>query len=159
MRTLQFFRALPAAALAGALGVCLMGATNDSVSAGDAAFAPAAMKMILQSVANAEAVQSDGATGGVATLAASIQNDELAIGTQLASLASYDGVNVSTDLPKSDCTTDNFASTQVTALTNLIASLQAEKDGGNAPNLRDFAVNAIPRLQKDLDAAKALQKS
>jgi hypothetical protein len=159
MRTLQFFRALPAAAVAAALGVCLMGATNDAVSSGDAAFAPAAMNMILQSAANAEAVQSDGATGGVATLAASIQQDELAIGTQLASLASYDGVNVSTDLPKSDCSTDDFASNQVESLTKLIATLQTEKDNGNSPNLRDFAVNAIPRLQKDLDAAKALAKS
>lgn len=158
MRTLQFFRALPAVALAGALGVCLMGATNDAVSAGDVAFAPAAMNVILQSVSNAEAVQSDGATGDVAKLAASIQSDELALGTQLASLSNYYGVNVSTDLPKSDCTTDNFASTQVTTLTKLISMLQSEKDNGNAPNLRDFADNAIPRLQKDLDAAKTLAK-
>lgn len=156
MRILQFLRALPAVAVAGALGVSLMGATNDSVSAGDVAFAPAAMNSILQSVSNAEAVQGDGATGDVAKLAANIQNDELAIGTQLASLASYDGINVSTNLPKSDCTTDNFASTQVTTLTNLISMLQAEKDNGNAPNLRDFAVNALPRLQKDLDEAKAI---
>ena len=158
MRNFHFFRALPAVAIAGALGVCLMGATNDSVSAGDATFAPAAMNVILQSVANAEAVQGDGATGDVATLAASIQNDELAVGTQLSNLADFDGIAVKTDLPKSDCTTDNFAETQVTSLTKLIAMLQAEKDNGNAPNLRDFADNAIPRLQKDLAAAKAAAK-
>lgn len=158
MRTHNFFRALPAIAVAGALGVCLMGASNDSVSAGDAAFAPAAMNVILQSVANAEAVQTDGATGDVAKLAASIQSDELAVGTQLSNVADYDGISVKTDLPKSDCTTDTFAETQVTSLNKLIAMLQTEKDNGNAPNLRDFADNAIPRLQKDLDAAKAAAK-
>ncbi|MBV8636448.1 MAG: hypothetical protein JO322_00040 [Candidatus Eremiobacteraeota bacterium] len=155
---MNFIRAIPAVAIAGALGVCLMGATNDSVSAGDVAFAPATMNILLQSVANAEAVQSDGATGDVAKLAASIQSDELAVGTQLANVASFDGIDVKTDLPKSDCTTDTFAEDQVTSLNKLISLLQAEKDSGNAPNLRDFADNAIPRLQKDLDAAKAAAK-
>ncbi len=158
MRTFHFFRAIPAVAIAGALGVCLMGATNDSVSAGDTAFAPAAMNVILQSVANAEAVQSSGASGDLTKFAANIQSDELAVGTQLASLADFYGINVKTDLPKSDCTADTFAQTQVDSLNKLIAMLQAEKNNGNAPNLRDFADNALPRLQKDLEAAKALAK-
>jgi hypothetical protein len=160
MRTYQLLRALPAAALAGALGICLMGATNDSVSSTDVNFAPSAMKLILQSAANAEAVQDGSAdpSPSVTALAKQIQTDCLAVGSQLADVASYDGINVNTDLPKATGTNTSFASDQVTALEQLIAVLQAEKNDGNAPNLRDFADNSIPRLQKDLDAAKAAAK-
>jgi Domain of unknown function (DUF4142) len=158
MRTHQLFRALPAAALASALGICLMGATNDAVSATDVNFAPSAMKMILQGAANAEAVQDGTAdpSPDVTALAKSIQADCLAVGSELAQLADYDGIKVSTDLPKATGTNASFAQDQVTALSQLIAVLQSEKANGNAPNLRDFADNAIPRLQKDLDAAKAI---
>ncbi len=160
MRTHQLFRALPAAALAGALGICLMGATNDAVSSTDVNFAPSAMKLILQSVSNAEALQDGSADPSpeVTALAKQIQADGLAVGSQLASLAGYDGIDLKTDLPKATGTNASFPQDQVTSLEQLIAILQAEKNNGNAPNLRDFADNAIPRLQKDLDAAKALVK-
>lgn len=160
MRTHQLLRALPAAALASALGICLMGATNDAVSSTDVQFAPSAMKLILQSVANAEAVQDGSADPSPeeTALAKQIQSDGLAVGSQLSSLAGYDGINVSTDLPKATGTNASFAQDQVSSLEQLIALLQAEKNNGNSPNLKDFADNAIPRLQKDLDAAKALAK-
>jgi hypothetical protein len=147
------FRTLPAVALAGALGICLMGEANDPVSQADVTFAPTAMKVILQSVADAEAVQG----GSDAALATSIQTDGLALGNQLASLSSYYGINVPTDLPKAQSGA-SFASNEVAELTNLLAVLNAEKSGGNASQMRTFADSAIAQVQKDLDAAKAASK-
>ncbi len=137
-----------------------MGATNDAVSSSDASFAPSAMKLILQSAANAEAVQDGSAdpSPAVTALAKSIQSDCLAVGSELAQIADYDGINVPTDLPKATGSNASFAQDQIATLTQLISVLQAEKANGNAPNLRNFADTAIPRLQKDLEAAKAAAK-
>lgn len=153
----HLIRTVPAAVLAGALGICLMGASQDPITGADQSFAPAAMNAMLQSIANAEAVQATGggASGDVAKLAAKIQTDELSLGTQLASLSDYYGVKVNTDLPKANDGAATFAHDQVTALTDLIAIMNAERNGGNASQLRTFADSAVTVLQNDLQAAKA----
>jgi hypothetical protein len=158
MSTYTFVRALPAFALVGALGVCLMGATTDTMGSVDSSFAPAAMNLVTQSIANAEAVQSGTATPDVTKLAVSIQRDELDLGTQLASLADFYGVSLKTDLPKEQADTASFAQDQVTALAKLISLLDTERTGGSAAQLRTLAADEIPVLQKDLDAAKAAAK-
>lgn len=154
----QFLRSIPVAAVAGALGLCLMGVSQDPITGADQNFPPAAMNALTQSIANAEAAQGNGASADVDKLAAQIQTDELSLGTQLASLADYYGVSVKTDLPKANDTAATFAQDQVTALNNLIGIMNAERNGGNASQLRAFADSALTVLEKDLEAAKAAAK-
>ncbi|HET9028875.1 MAG TPA: DUF4142 domain-containing protein [Candidatus Aquilonibacter sp.] len=158
MRLFQLIRPVTATVFAGALGVCLMGASQDPITGADMNFAPTAMNALTQSIANAEAVQTGSASPAVNKLAAQIQTDELGLGTQLASLADYYGVNVKTDLPKANDDASTFVHDQVTALTNLIAIMEAERNGGNASQLRTFADGAVTVLQKDLQAAQAAEK-
>ena len=151
MTTLQ---KIAAPLLAGAFSVCLMGAANDQASSTDAAFTTRVMKLTLQSVANAEAIQSGQTSDGVHSLATSIQTDGLAMGTKLASLADFYGLTVSTDLPNSTGTAQSFAQDQVTTLSQLIDLCKAEQQSGGGAQLRTLAADMLPTLEKDLEAAK-----
>src|SRR5215469_13548856 len=125
----------PVAACAFAL--CLMGATaNDQASQADATFATSAMKIMLQSVANAEAIESGQASDGVHSLATSIRTDGLNYGTKLASLADFYGFSVSTDMPSASGNAQSFAQDQVGSLQQLIDLATAEKTSGGGAQLR-----------------------
>ena len=141
-------------ALAGALSIGLMGASGDSVSPGDSQFTHRSMTLMLQSIADAEAVHPN-ASGSVKTLAADVQRDELAMGSQLASIASYYNISVGTDLPKSQAEASSFAAAQSKSLAQLIALFKDESLNGGGAQLRSFATEALPILEKDLAAARA----
>ena len=57
------------------------------------------MQTLLQSVSNADVAESGG-DAHMKSLASTIQYDEIAIGNQLGTLASFYGINVSTNAPK-----------------------------------------------------------
>ncbi|HTV74643.1 MAG TPA: DUF4142 domain-containing protein [Candidatus Acidoferrales bacterium] len=148
-------RSLGSLALTGVLGLGLLGASggSDAVTSADTQFAQSAMHMLLQGVSNADAAQ--GGDSSVKGLATGIQTDEIAIGNQLASLASYYGINVSTDSPKASTDAAGYAADQAHDLPELIALFEQEKDGGGSAQLRSFASQALPTLQKDLAAVQA----
>ncbi len=150
MRTFNIIRSVPVVALVGMLGVALMGAA----SPGDSHFSTTSMHVMLQSIADAEAVRPD-ASGAVKSLAADVQKDELAMGNQLVSIATYYGINLSTTMPKATATPATFAASQSKALSTLVGLFKDESENGGGGQLRAYATEALPILQKDLAAAKA----
>jgi len=152
----KFLRPLVSVALCSTLGIGLLGAANDAANTADSQFTQQAMQLLLQSVSNANTAQADG-SDGVKTLATNVQGDEVNIGTQLASLASFYGINVSTNAPKPNCTASDYAADQAKALSQLVVLFQAEQTGGGGAQLRTFAAQELPVLQKDLAAAQKAQ--
>jgi hypothetical protein len=139
---------------AAALSITLMGAASgDSANVADTAFTQQSMQLLLQGVSNANVAEKDG-DDGQKTLATSIQNDEVKIGDELASLASYYGISCSTDDPKATTDASSYDGDQVQSLTKLIALFQDEQNNGGGAQLRSFATESIPTLQKDLAAAQ-----
>lgn len=153
----KLLRPLASVALCSTLGVALLGAsTNDAANPADSQFTQQAMQLLLQSVSNGNPAQADG-SDGVKTLASGVQTDEVSIGTQLASIASFYGIKVSTNSPKPSCTAADYAADQAKALSHLVALFQAEQSSGGGAQLRSFAAEALPVLQKDLSAAQKAQ--
>lgn len=114
------------------------------------------MGVLLQSVSNANAAESSG-SDHVKAVASSVQNDEIAIGSQLASLASYYGIALSTNAPKPTTDGSGYATDQAHQLQTLIVIFQQEKDGGGGAQLRAFAGQSLPILEKDLQAVQSAQ--
>ncbi len=152
MQNQHILRPLGSIALCGALGLALLGATGgDAVNPADTQFTQQAMHMLLQSVANADVAESGG-DANVKSVASTIQNDEIAIGNQLGSLASFYGISVSTDSPKASTDATGYASSQEQSLQALISVFQNEEQAGGGAQLRAFASQSVPVLQKDLHA-------
>jgi hypothetical protein len=149
----KLLRPLVSVALCSTLGIALLGAANDAANPADTQFTQQAMQLLLQSVSNANPAEADG-TDGVKTLATNVQSDEVSIGTQLASIASYYGIKVGTDSPKPSCTASDYAADQAKALSQLVALFQSEETNGGGAQMRSFAAQELPTLQKDLDAAQ-----
>jgi hypothetical protein len=143
-------------ALCSTLGIGLLGAANDAANPADTQFTQQAMQLLLQSVSNANPAQADG-TDGVKALATTVQGDEVNVGTQLASIASFYGIKVATDSPKPSCTASDYAADQAKALSQLVVLFQAEQTNGGGAQMRSFAAQELPVLQKDLDAAQKEQ--
>ncbi|HTV93036.1 MAG TPA: hypothetical protein VMG98_09990 [Verrucomicrobiae bacterium] len=157
MRNLHIFRPIGTIALCATLGVTLLGADlGDATSPADTQFAHSAMGVLLQSVSNANAAESSG-SDHVKAVASSVQSDEIAIGSQLASLASYYGIALSTNAPKPTTDGSGYAADQAHQLQTLIVMFQQEKDGGGGAQLRAFAGQSIPILEKDLQAVQSAQ--
>jgi predicted outer membrane protein len=157
MRNLHILQSLGSVAACVALGVTLLGADlGDATTPADSQFAHSAMNVLLISVSNATAAESSG-DAQVKNLANNVQSDELAIGSQLASLASYYGITLSTDAPKATTDGSGYAADQAHQLQTLIVLFQSEKDGGGGAQMRAFAGQSIPILQKDLQAVQAAQ--
>lgn len=152
----KLLRPLVSAALCSTLGIGLLGAANDAANTADTQFSQQAMQLLLQSVSNANPAEADG-SDGVKALATNVQGDEVSIGSQLASIANYYGINVSTEAPKPSCTPADYATDQAKALSQLVALFQAEQQGGGGAQLRTFAADALPMLEKDLNAARHAQ--
>ena len=152
----KLLRPLVSVALCSTLGIGLLGAANDAASTADTQFTQQAMQLLLQSVSNANPAQADG-SDGVKTLASSVQSDEVSVGTQLVSIASFYGIKVSTESPKPSCTASDYAADQAKALSHLVVLFQAEQLNGGGAQLRSFAAQALPVLEKDLSAAREAQ--
>ena len=145
---------LGACAISVAIGGSLIAANLDAPNTADQQFTAHAMHALLQNVSNADAAQTSG-DAATKALAGTLQTDQVAIGSQLASLASYYGINVSTDAPKASTGASGFAADQKASLTHLIALFEAEQQNvGGASQLRSFAAQSLPTLQKDLEAVK-----
>ena len=143
-------------ALCTTLGIGLLGAANDAANTADTQFTQQAMQLLLQSISNANPAEASGNTG-VKALATSVQGDEVNIGTQLGSIASFYGIKVSTNAPQPSCTASNYAVDQAKDLSHLVALFQAEEHAGGGGQLRTFAAEALPVLEKDLSAAQKAQ--
>ncbi|HTZ53787.1 MAG TPA: DUF4142 domain-containing protein [Candidatus Acidoferrum sp.] len=152
----KILRPLVSVALCSTLGIALLGASNDAANPADTQFTQQAMQLLLQSVSNANPAEADG-NDGVKTLATSVQSDEVTIGSQLASIASYYGIKVATDAPKPSCTASDYAADQAKALSQLVALFQAEQTAGGGAQLRSLAAESLPVLEKDLSAAQKAQ--
>ncbi len=152
----KLLRPLVSVALSSTLGIGLLGAANDAASPADTQFSQQAMQLLLQSVSNANPAQTDGAEG-VKALATTVQGDEVDIGSQLASIANFYGIKVATDAPKPSCTPSDYAADQAKALAALVALFEAEQQDGGGAQLRTFAAEALPVLEKDLSAAQQAQ--
>ncbi|MDE2482760.1 MAG: hypothetical protein KGN02_11265 [bacterium] len=150
MRNTNLLRSLPAVALVGTLGIALLGVANPA----DSHFSTTAMKPLLQSIADAEAVQPN-ATGSVKQLAAELQKDELTIGDQLATISGYYNINVDTTMPKGNGDASAFVANQERSLGQLVGLFKQESSAGGAGQLRAYAAEALPILEKDLAAVKA----
>ncbi len=152
MQNLHFLRPLGSIALCGALGFALLGAAGgDAANPADSQFTQQAMHTLLQSVSNADVAESGG-DAHVKSVASTIQSDEVAIGNQLGSLANFYGINVSTDAPKASTDAAGYVASQTKELQSLIVLFQGEEQNGGGAQLRAFASQAIPVLQKDLHA-------
>ncbi len=152
MQNLQILRPLGSIALCGALGLALLGAAaGDAANSADTQFTQQAMQTLLQSVSNADVAESGG-DAHMKSLASTIQYDEIAIGNQLGTLASFYGINVSTNAPKASTDAAGYAATQTQELQSLIVLFQSEERNGGGEQLRAFANQEIPVLQKDLQA-------
>jgi hypothetical protein len=149
----RLLRPLVSVALCSTLGIGLLGAANDAANTADTQFTQQAMQLLLQSVSNANPAQADG-TDGVKALATTVQSDEVNVGTQLASIANFYGISVTTDSPKPSCTASDYAADQAKELAQLVALFQTEQQNGGGAQLRSFAAAELPVLQKDLDAAQ-----
>lgn len=150
----RLLRPLVPVALCSTLGIALLGAgQGDSTSAADSQFTQQAMQLLLQSVSNANPAQADG-SDGVKALATTVQGDEVNVGSELASIANFYGIKVATDSPKPSCTASDYAADQAKALSQLVALFQAEQQNGGAPQMRSFAAQELPVLEKDLSAAQ-----
>lgn len=157
MQNQHFMRSLGSIALSGALGLALLGAAGgDAANSADSQFAQAAMHELLQSVSNADVAQSGG-DAHMKSLATTIQYDEVAIGNQLGSLANFYGISVSTDAPKADTDAAGYAANQTKSLQTLIGLFESEEQNGGGAQLRTFASQAVPVLQKDLHALQESQ--
>jgi hypothetical protein len=153
----KLLRPLVSVALCGTLGIALLGASqDDAANTADTQFTQQAMQLLLQSVSNANPAEADG-TDGVKALANSVQGDEVTIGSQLASIADFYGIKVPTDSPKPSCTASDYAADQAKELSALVALFQGEQQGGGGAQLRSFAAEELPVLQKDLSAAQHAQ--
>lgn len=141
-------------ALCATLGVALLGASGDATSPADTDFAKSAMHVLLQSVANADVAESDG-DAHVKTVASNVQSDELAIGNQLSTLSSYYGISLSTQAPKASTDAAGYTADQAHQLQMLIGLFQQEKDGGGGAQMRAFAGQSLPILEKDLQTVQA----
>jgi hypothetical protein len=111
------------------------------------------MGVLLQSVSNATAAESSG-DAHVKTVATNVQSDEIAIGSQLASLSSYYGITLSTNAPQATTDGSGYAADQAHQLHTLIVLFQQEKDGGGGAQMRAFAGQSLPILEKDLQAVQ-----
>lgn len=111
------------------------------------------MHVLLQSVANADVAES-GSDAQAKTVASSVQSDEIAIGNQLASLSSYYGIPLSTEAPKATTDAAGYTADQAHQLQTLIGLFEQEKDGGGGAQLRAFAGQSLPILEKDLHAVQ-----
>lgn len=149
----KLLRPLVTVALCSTLGIGLLGADNDAASPADTQFTQQAMQLLLQSVSNANPAEADG-SDSVKTLATDVQGDEVTIGSQLASIANYYGIKAPTDTPKPSCTPSDYAADQAKALSQLVALFQSEQTNGGGAQLRSFAAEELPMLQKDLSAAQ-----
>ena len=157
MRNLHILRPIGTVALCAALGITLLGADlGDSASPADTQFAHSAMHVLLQSVSDANVAESGG-DGHVKSVATSVQSDEVAIGSQLASLASYYGIPVSTQAPKATTDASGYEADQAQKLHTLIDLFQQEKEGGGGAQMRSFAGQSLPILEKDLHAVQGAQ--
>jgi len=154
MKHLRLSRSLATLALTGALSVTMLGAAIDGVTTADSDFAHQAMTMLLQSVANADPAQSNG-SADVKALASKVQTDEIGIGKQLASLANYYGINVSTTAAKPSTDASGYAADQAKSLESLITIFENEAQNGGGAQLRSFASASLPTLQADLKAVQA----
>jgi hypothetical protein len=149
----RLLRPLVSVALCSTLGIGLLGAANDAANTADTQFTQQAMQLLLQSVSNANPAEADG-TDGVKALATTVQGDEVNVGSQLASIANFYGIKFATDAPKPSCTASDYAADQAKALSQLVALFQSEQANGGGAQLRSFAAEELPVLQKDLDAAQ-----
>jgi hypothetical protein len=147
--TTHLFRTLGALTMSAAIGVSLIAAGIDGANSVDQQFATQAMHQLLQGVSNADVAQS-GSDANVKSLASTIQSDQVNVGTQLASLSSYYGINVSTDPLKPSTDAAGYVESQKTSLKSLIAMFENEEQNGGASQLRTFAAQSLPILQKDL---------
>ncbi len=152
----KLLRPLVSVALCSTLSIGLLAAANDAANTADTQFTQQAMQLLLQSVSNANPAQTSG-TDGVKALATTVQGDEVTIGSQLASISSFYGIKVATNSPQPSCTASDYAANQAKALTALIALFEAEQHGGGGAQLRTFAAEALPVLEKDLSAAQKAQ--
>ena len=152
----KLLRPLVSVAVCGTLSIGLLGAANDAANTADTQFTQQAMQLLLQSVSNANPAQADG-TDGVKALATTVQGDEVSIGSQLASISNFYGIKVATNAPKPSCTASDYAADQAKALAALVALFQAEQQGGGGAQMRTFAAEALPVLEKDLSAAQKAQ--
>jgi hypothetical protein len=150
----RLLRPLVSVALCSTLGIGLLGAANDAANTADTQFTQQAMQLLLQSVSNANPAEADG-TDGVKALANTVQGDEVNVGSQLASIAGFYGIKVATDSPKPSCTASDYAADQAKALSQLVVLFQAEQANGGGAQLRSFAAEELPVLQKDLSAAQS----
>jgi hypothetical protein len=154
MRNLHILRPIGTIALCATLGVTLLGADlGDATTPADSQFAHSAMGVLLQSVSNATAAESSG-DEHVKTVATNVQSDEIAIGSQLASLSSYYGITLSTNAPKATTDGSGYVADQAHQLHTLIVLFQQEKDGGGGAQMRAFAGQSLPILEKDLQAVQ-----
>ena len=133
------------------LAVLVAAQTGDSTNSADQQFATQAMHQLLQGVSNADAAQSGG-DAQLKSIATTIQTDQIGIGNQLVSLASYYGINVSTDPVKASTDASGYAAAETESLKTLIVLFENEKQNGGGAELRSFAVQELPTLQKDLAA-------
>jgi hypothetical protein len=148
----RFLRVLGACAISVAIGGSLIAAGLDAPNTADQQFTSQAMQSLLQNVSNADAAQTSG-DAATKQLAGTLQTDQIAIGSQLASLASYYGINVSTNAPKASTDGAGYAADQKASLTKLIAIFQTEQQNvDGASQLRSFAAQSLPILEKDLSA-------
>jgi hypothetical protein len=152
----KLLRPLVSVALCSTLGVALLGAANDAANPADTQFTKQAMQLLLQSVSNANPAEADG-NDGVKALATSVQGDEVTIGSQLASIAGFYGITVSTNSPSPSCTASDYATNQAKTLSALVALFEAEQTSGGGAQMRTFAAEALPVLKKDLSAAQKAQ--
>lgn len=149
----RLLRPLVSVALCSTLGIGLLGAASDTANTADTQFTQQAMQLLLQSVSNANPAEADG-TDGVKTLATSVQGDEVNVGSELASIANFYGIKVATGSPKPSCTASDYAADQAKALSALVVLFQAEQQNGGGAQLRSFAAEQLPVLEKDLSAAQ-----
>lgn len=152
----KLLRPLVSVALCSTLGVALLGAANDAANTADTQFTEQAMQLLLQSVSNANPAEADG-SDGVKQLATTVQGDEVNVGTQLASIASFYGIKVSTNAPQPSCTASDYAADQAKTLAALVALFEAEQNGGGGAQMRSFAAETLPVLEKDLSEAQKAQ--
>lgn len=152
----KLLRPLVSVALCSTLGIGLLGAANDAANTADTQFTQQAMQLLLQSVSNANPAEADG-NSGVKTLATTVQGDEVNIGTQLVSIAGFYGINVSTKAPQPSCTASDYAANQAKTLAELVALFEAEQSAGGGAQMRSFAAQTLPVLEKDLSAAQKAQ--
>ncbi|HUA10348.1 MAG TPA: hypothetical protein VMA98_13860 [Candidatus Acidoferrales bacterium] len=153
MKHLRISQSAATLVLSSVLSVAVLGAGIDTVGPGDGAFTHHAMAILLQGVSNADAAESGGGAG-VKALATKVQSDEITIGDQLVSLASFYGISVSTNAPKASTDAAGYTADQAKSLSSLITLFENEASSGGS-QLRTFASNSLPTLRADLSAVQA----